>query len=99
MNNENAAAIGTLTLTSSLWTKETAIPTAADIESNALKLQDPRPGYKLYLPDRMISVPCGTDVNGHRIETSLSDFITLFPGVQAPVNCFGVYSIDWTIAE
>jgi hypothetical protein len=97
MNNENAAAIGSLTLTTSLWTKETQIPLLAFVQSNALKLQDPRLGYKLYLPERMISVPCGTDVNGHKTETSLSNFITLFPGVQAPVNCFGVYNIDWTL--
>jgi hypothetical protein len=74
------------------------IPNNAVVSATVLKLQDPRPGYVLYIPERMVPVACHADPNEHKIIFSTLALEDIFPGWVGVAKTFGVYSVTWTPA-
>jgi hypothetical protein len=80
------------------WSLETDIPSDAVVSAHTLALQDPTPGYALYLPQRFVPVANTANSNDHIIANSATDLQTIFPTAPNPSSCFGHYSITWTPA-
>jgi hypothetical protein len=69
---------------------------ASSASNGTLKMQDPRPGYALYLPDRMIPDVCEASAEGGDLHfdgtTNIDD---LFPGCTNPDDIFSIYSANY----
>jgi hypothetical protein len=89
--------MGSETTVDGHWMRETDIIKTATPNTLTLKLQDPRPGYKLYLPERLFVVGADAESNDHLLVHSSLIFEDIFPGVQAPVHCYGVYELDYSL--
>jgi hypothetical protein len=70
-----------------------------EFDSVRLFVQDPRPGYALYLPERLIELPEGDILPEWAADTMTisqnDDYETTWPGVEDPVNCFGIAYVTY----
>jgi len=62
-----------------------------------LKLQDPTPGYKLYLPERMFQKGGAFNIDGATILIESDELIaTYYPNAPNPSLVHAIYSFQYT---